>query len=254
MFLINNEFRANLLFRWKELETEYLASIKGKTLGDYLGDKNLTLFAALYKNNAVALLNAAITDSNKTAFQSKFGTFIEKIAISVAERHLSGKKSAHSGIDIELIKDGIHHYISVKSTPNWANKSSMKALKQDCAEIRLSLNTREAKVRFIDGICNGKTPKKLPQNKTTLTRICGKEFWALLSDDPGFYYKILGEISALPSTDTTSVVDMKVLLEEFQSKYVSEDKKINYPSLESAKKNPKRHDKKKLQEQANELI
>ncbi|MCW5877011.1 MAG: cytosolic protein [Anaerolineales bacterium] len=164
-----------------------LNSLKLKTV---LKRKNPYLFKA--KNILTAqdfvkvLLDAHLSSQEETIF----GEFLEKLVIFVSGKVFYGKKSAAEGIDLEFSKDGITYIVAIKSGPNWGNSSQQSKLKRDFESAIKRLHTSQSSinVRAINGCCYGKTPKT---SKPGFEKLCGQDFWELISGEPEFYMKII---------------------------------------------------------------
>ena len=121
-------------------------------------------------------------------------TFISQLlfdlAIFVNERAYNGIKSAATGIDLEFMRDDVRYIVSIKSGPNWGNSSQINKLKDDFRKAKRVLRTSGSKLNVIavDGCCYGKTAKS---DKDDYYKICGEEFWSLISGDYDFYLKII---------------------------------------------------------------
>ena len=108
-----------------------LESLAKLRLPNLLRRKNPYLFKS--KNiDAVADLVKSLLDAHLASQEETlFGTFLEGLAIHVAEKVHSGIKSSTAGIDLEFLKDGTRYLISIKSGPNWGNSSQIKKMRQD---------------------------------------------------------------------------------------------------------------------------
>jgi hypothetical protein len=60
------------------------------------------------------LLDAFLSSSEEEIF----GEFLEGLALFIAQNIYNGHKSTAPGIDVEFIKEGIHYFVSIKSSHN----------------------------------------------------------------------------------------------------------------------------------------
>ena len=159
-------------------------------LTELLSRKNPYLFKS--KNLVVAsdLVQSLLLAHLSSQEETLFGAFLEGLAVYVAETVHGGMKSSTKGIDLELIKDGVRHIISVKSGPNWGNKSQidqMKANFKTAAQV-IRQGNRTASVIAVNGCCYGRDNKP---DKGEYFKLCGQEFWEFLTGDPDFYTRII---------------------------------------------------------------
>jgi hypothetical protein len=124
------------------------------------------------------------------------GGFLEGLAIFVAERayHAHGK-SAVSGIDLEIDKDGVRHFVTIKSGPAWGNSSQIDKMRADYKTAAKVYNqSKDAlPVKFVNGCCYGKQAKK-SEHKGDYIKLCGQRFLAFISGDKELYIKIIEPI------------------------------------------------------------
>ena len=133
-----------------------------------------------------SLLDAHLSSQEETLF----GDFLEDLAIYVAETVYNGRKSTATGIDLEFDKDNARHIVSIKSGPNWGNSSQISRLEQNfrTAAQLVRQGDRAANVVAVNGCCYG---RKAKSDKGTYHKLCGQEFWELISGDAEFYTRII---------------------------------------------------------------
>lgn len=120
-----------------------------------------------------------------------FGSVMEQLALEVCRRKFGGRKSAVEGIDMEFERDRTRYIVSIKSGPNWGNSSQIKKMEDYFRKAKKTLGTntaKAAKVIAINGCCYGKTPT---EDRGDYLKLCGKNFWTLISDDDQLYKKII---------------------------------------------------------------
>jgi hypothetical protein len=116
---------------------------------------------------------------------------LEGVAIFVCQKVFGGVKSkVLEGIDLEFPKNGNYYIIEIKSGPNWGNSSQIKKMKDNFknAEKTLLKQNKNLKVVAINGCCYGIENQP---NKDGYQKICGQEFWQLISDSDTLYTDII---------------------------------------------------------------
>jgi len=145
--------------------------------------KNILIAQDLVKN----LLDAYLQSQEETLF----GDFLEGVAIFVCQKVFGGVKSrVLEGIDLEFLKNANYYIIEIKSGPNWGNSSQIKKMKdnfKDAEKVLLKQNPK-LKVFAVNGCCYGIENKP---NKDGYQKICGQEFWELISDSATVYTDII---------------------------------------------------------------
>lgn len=96
-----------------------------------LVNKNPYLFRAKNMTKASELVEETMAAFLSSSEEKDFGDFLEGLAIFVASKTLGGHKSASPGIDLEIVRDGVHYVISIKSGANWGNSSQQAKLADD---------------------------------------------------------------------------------------------------------------------------
>src|ERR1051325_4756152 len=86
-----------------DFHAKRLDSIKNLKLGKVLARKNPYLFRAKNLTVAADLIGAILDATLSSSEEGSFGTFLEALAIFVAERTGGGQKSGITGLDIEQI-------------------------------------------------------------------------------------------------------------------------------------------------------
>ena len=144
--------------------------------------KNLVAVSDLIKS----LLDAHLSSQEETLF----GDFLEGLAIYIAEQVHGGLKSSAIGIDLEFVKDGARYIVSIKSGPNWGNSSQVAKMRDNfnTATGIIRQGNATANVIAVNGCCYGRDGKP---NKGSYFKYCGQEFWELISNDSGFYTRII---------------------------------------------------------------
>jgi len=139
-----------------------------------------------------AVLDAFLSSAEETVL----GTFLEGLAIFVAEKTCGAHgKSSATGLDLELDKDGTRYFVAVKSGPRWGNSSQIKRMKDDFrTATRVYRQSRNAlPVRCVNGCCYEKQQRRY-EDKGEYLKLCGQRFWEFISGDAELYIKIVEPI------------------------------------------------------------
>lgn len=94
------------------------------------------------------------------------------------------------GIDLEFTKNGNYYIVEIKSGPNWGNSSQIKKMKDNFkkAEEILLAKDKDLKILAVNGCCYGIENQP---DKDGYQKICGQEFWQLISDSDTLYTDIV---------------------------------------------------------------
>jgi hypothetical protein len=165
-------------------------NIEKLKLADLLRNKNPYLFKAKHLESAPDLVRALLDARLSSSEEGSFGSFLEELAIFVASETGNGKKSAATGIDIELNRNGIRYIVAVKSGRNWGNASQHATLKKNFqTAVKVLKQSKQGEpIQPTLGICYGKF--KTVDNGEFL-HIGGQSFWELLSGDSNLYIDIV---------------------------------------------------------------
>ena len=96
-----------------------LEALNKLQLNKLLRRKNPYLFRSKNINTASELMTSLLDAHLSSQEETLFGTFLEGLALHVAETVHGGWKSTATGVDIEFEKEGVRYIVSVKSGPNW---------------------------------------------------------------------------------------------------------------------------------------
>lgn len=214
-----------------------LESLSGLELNKLLRRKNPYLFRSKNINQAAELVRSLL-DAHLTAQEETlFGNFLEGLAVHVAAFVHGGVKSGITGVDLEFLKDGARHIVSIKSGPNWGNSSQVIKMRDDFkrASRVIRQGDPEARVIAVNGCCYGRTSRT---DQGDYLKLCGQEFWRLLSNDDGFYLRIIDPIGrdAKQHNDDFAQAYGAVInrfAKEFTDGFCAADGAIDWPKLVS---------------------
>lgn len=213
--------------------------LEGLEIGNFtklLKRKNPYLFKV--KNMDVAadvvkgILDAYISSSEET----KFGDWLEGLAIYINKQVYGGTKSAANGIDLEFEKDGVHYLVNIKSGPNWGNASQIRKMKQDFDNARRTLRTSGSQLRIeaVNGCCYGKSKHSLMEGN--FYKYCGQKFWEFISGDKDLYLNIIKPLgSKVQERNDIYILKYTALLNkltfQFSKEFCDDQGLIDWPRI-----------------------
>lgn len=171
-----------------DFHSKRLASLEKLKLDDVLKRKNPYLFKAKAITSAPDLVKQLLLAHLSSQEETLFGAFLESLAIHICEHTYGGKKSTTEGIDLEFSRDNTRYIVSIKSGPNWGNSSQIKKMVQNFNQARRIAGPR-AHVIAVNGCCYGKNSS--PSQKENYFKLCGQDFWHLISGEPQLYKEII---------------------------------------------------------------
>ena len=167
-----------------------LAGLNKLKLDGLVTSKNPYLYKSKNIETVSELVRAMLDARLSSQEEGLFGDFLEGLAVYIATVALDGWKSSATGIDLEFSKDNIRYIVSIKSGPNWGNSgqlADMRASFRNAVQV-IRQGNRNADVRAINGCCYGRDSKP---DKGTHFKICGQDFWELISNDRELYTRII---------------------------------------------------------------
>jgi hypothetical protein len=160
-----------------------------------LEQKNPYLFKAKNILTAHDLVKGFVDAFLQSQEETLFGSFLEGLAIFVCDKVFGAKKlEKGTGMDFMFEKDNIIYVVECKAGWNWGNSSQIKQLKLNAKNIKNKLEkTTNKKVMVVNGCCFGKKKNSNPE-KDGYYKMCGQDFWHLISNDDELYIKIIEPI------------------------------------------------------------
>jgi hypothetical protein len=165
-----------------------LANLGGLKLEAVLKRKNPYLFKAKAITSAPDLVKQLLLAHLSSQEETLVGAFLESLAIHICEHAYGGKKSTTEGIDLEFSNNDTRYIVSIKSGPNWGNSSQIKKMVQNFNQARRIAGPK-VHVIAVNGCCYGKDNK--PSKKENYFKLCGQDFWHLISGDSLLYQEII---------------------------------------------------------------
>lgn len=157
-----------------------------------LKQKNPYLFKAKNVMTAQDLIKGFLDAFLQSQEETLFGDFMEKLAIFICDKVYGAKKSELTGIDLEFEKDDTLYIVEIKAGWNWGNSSQIKQLIINFENAKKILQAKNSKkIIAVNGCCFGKDNQP---DKVGYSKLCGQQFWELISDDSELYIKLIEPI------------------------------------------------------------
>jgi|TARA_B110000902_G_scaffold259991_2_gene332183 hypothetical protein len=221
--------------RTREYHQKLLAKLETLKLLQVLKRKNPYLFKVKAINTSQELVESILSAHLSSQEEAIFGGLLEQIAIFICAEVKGGVKSSAEGIDLEFEDNGCRYIVSVKSGPNWGNSASIKKLKDHFKQAKriLGTNSGNQNVIAVNGCCYG---QETVSDKGDYLKLCGEEFWTLISDDPNFYIRIIKPIGNQAFQRNEIFKDrysqvVNRFTREFSNTYCDEQGAINWEDL-----------------------
>lgn len=162
---------------------------------DLLEKKNPYLFKAKNILTAQDLVKGFVDAFLQSQEETLFGNFIEGLAVFVCEKFYGGKKSdGIKGMDLIFEKEGIIYAVEIKAGWNWGNSSQISQLKINAINVKERLVNETGKQVVVVNGCGFGKRKNFKPEKDGFYKICGQDFWHLISNDDEMYIKIIDPI------------------------------------------------------------
>jgi hypothetical protein len=176
----------NIKPQFHDRRLERLESLK---LEDVLQRKNPYLFRAKAVTAAPAMVKQILDAHLSSNEETLFGQFLEKLAIHVCKHAFNGAKSTTTGIDLDFKRGSTRYAVSIKSGPRWANADQRKKMIQNFNLLKRVAKQGGEVVECVEGCCYGKDAN--PHKVGGYLKLCGQDFWALVSGDPTLYCDLI---------------------------------------------------------------
>ena len=183
------------VFYDKKIEKLKKVNMKGlmKRKNPYLFKaKNIQITGDLAKD----ILDAHLSSQEETIF----GALLENLAIHINGMVYSGKKAEEKkfkSVDLIFTRESKVYVVGIKSGPNWGNSDQINAMKKNLKKAKEILVSKgeTKKVIGINGCAYGRdnSPYKIDRSDNHLNyyKMCGQDFWELISGDKDLYKKFI---------------------------------------------------------------
>lgn len=141
------------------------------------------------------ILDAFLSSQEETIF----GNLLESLAIFICEKVYNGRKAEQGvfkSVDLEFIRDDKYYIVGIKSGPNWGNKDQVDRMRFNFRSAKKILRKYGVKneIVAVNGCIYGKDNNPFKKDKLSdesYYKLCGEEFWELVSGDSQLYKKII---------------------------------------------------------------
>ena len=194
---INNFIASDVITPFYQKRIEKLKSIK---LKDVMKRKNPYLFKAKNIQTAGDLVNDILNAFLSSQEETIFGDLLENLAININHSVFGGKKAEEGrfrSVDLIFKRDKKVYVVGIKSGPNWGNADQVSTMRKNLKEAKMILreNGEKFEIVGINGCIYGKdnVPFKKHASDRDLDyfKICGQNFWELISGDKDLYKKLI---------------------------------------------------------------
>ena len=223
------------------LYAKRFAKLNALTLSTLL-KKNPYLYRALGANRATdfieQVLLARVSSSDETIFGNDFFEPLAMFAAQQAQQGLPSPASvsvgAGAGQDIAIETASEYLAIAVKSGTNIFNSQSEKGQSAEFSQLQSRMRKLGKMFRPIIGYGYGRNSAS--KQASSVERMAGQRFWALLTGEDDFYLRISRAMENFASDHASkfkSALDTKhdALLREFMISFVGEDGLINWDAV-----------------------
>lgn len=142
------------------------------------------------------ILDAFLSSQEETMF----GDLLEKLAIHICSEVFDGRKAEEGkfkSIDLIFTRDNRVYLVGIKSGPNWGDSDQINIMKKNFRKAKEILKSEGQKFNIIkvNGCMYGRDNKPYKKDKRNPNlnyhKICGQQFWELISADEQLYKKII---------------------------------------------------------------
>ena len=200
--------------------------------------KNPYLFRAKNILTASEMVTGFMDAFLSSSEEERFGTFLEGLAVFVAEQTSGGHKSSAEGVDLEFMNKGVHYIVSVKSGPNWGNASQQNQLEENLrtAVTRVRQGDMRANVQSVLGICYGRVRTRYLRG---YLKVVGQNFWYFISENKDLYTDIIDPIGYRAKEhnemyETKKAEAANRITKDFIDEYCHASGAIDWPKLVKA--------------------
>lgn len=171
-----------------------LAKVEALKLPALLRRKNPYLFKAKAVTSAPEMVKQIVDANLSSSEETVFGDFLESLARFIAAKVYGAIKPATNSIDLDFVRDGTRYLVSIKSGPHWGNAPALRRMLQEFGTARRIIG-QKSPVVFVNGCCYGRDSKPFKSAQNYL-KLCGQDFWFLISNEPAMYHEIVEPLGA----------------------------------------------------------
>lgn len=218
-----------------------LSKLESLQLNAVLKRKNPYLFKAKNIQTAEELVKYILDAFLSSQEETIFGNLMEDLAIHVCQEVFGGYKAEqgkYKSIDLIFEKNKKTYIVGIKSGPAWGNKDQLDRMVNNFISAKTLLSSvTENEVIAVNGCMYGKDnrPQKGSGERSYL-KLCGQEFWSLVSGDDNFYQRIVVPIdkeAKVRDERFKEVYFSKVneLTKDFANEFLTKDGQIDWEKI-----------------------
>lgn len=193
---INKYIADGVMKPFYEARLEKLSALNLNTI---LKRKNPYLFKAKNIETSGEFIRYILDAYLSSQEETMFGNLLEKLAIFVCGKTFKGRKATQGilkSVDLEFERNNKYYIVGIKSGIYWGNKDQIDKMKSNFATAKKNLKKDGIKKEIIavNGCIYGKDNKPFKEDSNgeqSYYKICGQEFWELISGDNELYKKII---------------------------------------------------------------
>lgn len=222
-----------------------MTKLKSQQLNKILKRKNPYLFKAKNIQTAEELVRYILDAFLSSQEETIFGDLMENLAIHVCYAVFGGYKAEQGkfkSIDLIFDRDGKTYLVGIKSGPNWGNKDQIDAMKNNFNTAKQILRAmgNNHEIITVNGCMYGKDnkPHKIDINNgdRSYYKLCGQEFWELITGDNEFYKRIVVpiDIEAKKRDDNfkeTYAAKINEMTKDFSEQFLTEQGHIAWDKI-----------------------
>lgn len=197
--------------------------------------KNPYLYKAKNVLTSEAIVRGIVDAHISSNEETIFGDWLEGLVIYINSQVYGGWKSGIPGIDLEFNNSGRRYIVTIKSGPNWANRSQIDKMKVDFTSAKRTLRTTNSGIDVIavNGCCYGIDNKP---DKGEYYKYCGQVFWKFISGSETLYTDIVEPLgyNAKKKNDDYMVLYSNLINRftmEFTTRFCCSDGSIDWEKL-----------------------
>lgn len=193
---INDYISENVMKPFYEVRVEKLQSLSLTTI---LKRKNPYLFKAKNIETSGEFIKHILDAYLSSQEETMFGNLLEKLAIFVCADVFNGKKAEEGvlkSVDLEFVRNNKYYIVGIKSGIYWGNRDQTDRMKSNFKAAKAILREKGVKQEIVavNGCIYGKDRKPFKENsdpELNYYKLCGQDFWELVSGDDQLYKNII---------------------------------------------------------------
>jgi len=179
-----------------ELRIKKLSALN---LNAILKRKNPYLFKAKNIETSGEFIKYILDAYLSSQEETMFGNLLEGLAVFICGKTFDGRKAEQGvlkSVDLEFERNGKYYIVGIKSGIYWGNKDQIDRMKSNfkMAKRILKKNGVIKEIVAVNGCIYGTDKKPFKEDSDSeqnYYKMCGQEFWELISGDNDLYKNII---------------------------------------------------------------